>query len=233
MKHKILFPLMLCLASPALAAEEKPMEKQESTVTVQGQSEVMVEPDLAVVSLGVVQSAPTAGSAQTRANQTMQTILDAIRQLGIPDKAIQTTRITLSPEYAARRTEAPVVSGYRASNTLSIRLEDLDLAGRVLDAATNVGGNEIQGIQFDLKDDTAARLQALREAVRSAHAKAEVMAEALGMKLGRVIEIAESNVQIRPVFQATRMMEQSSAAPVAPGQITVSAQVTLRCALEK
>ena len=206
---------------------------KEATVTVQGRSEVSVEPDQAVVRLGVTHSAATAGEAQRQVNRQMQAVLEAVRGLGLPDQAVQTTQISLSPEYTTRRGEPPMVSGYRATNTVSIRIDRLEMAGRVFDAATEVGGNEIQGINFDLKDDTQARLQALREAVRSAHAKAAVMAAALGMKLGRVIELSESIAQTRPMLQQTRMMEAASGAPVAPGQITVAATVTLRCALEQ
>lgn len=218
-----------------MSAEEA--KEKDSIVAVQGQAEIQAKPDQATVRVGVTQMAPTAGQAQQRVNQRMQAIFEELSGLGVADDAIQTAQLTLSPVYSRyERDQAPTITGYQASNTLSVRLDDLNLVGPVLDAVTKAGGNEIKGVNFDLKDDSEIQKKALAQAVRNAVTKAGVMAEALGMKLGRVIELSESTVQIRPVFQQQARFAAAEAAaptPVAPGQVSVSAQVSLRCALVK
>ncbi len=225
--------LLLALSSNPVRAEE-PMDK-ESTVNVQAEAEILSRPDRATVTLGVGHAAPTADQAQSRVNEKMQAVMKSLRGLGVPEDAVQTVSISLNPTYAPpNRGDAPRITGYQASNTVSIRLDKLDLVGPVLDAATGMGGNEIQGIQFDLKDDEDLRQAALAQATKKAYAKAQVMAEALGLKLGRVIELNESPTQVRPLYQQARALALSDApTPVAAGQISVQASVTLRCALEK
>lgn len=231
MRRILLVFVASALACVPLSAEE-PMEK-ESTVSVQGEAEIFARPDLATVTLGVAQTAATADQAQSRVNEKMQAVMGALRDLAVPEHAIRTVGVNLSPTYPpASRGETPVITGYRASNTVSIRIDKLELVGPVLDAATRVGGNEIQGIQFDLKDDSEIRQTALAQATKKAYAKAGVMAEALGLKLGRVIELSESSSPVRPLYQQARVMSEA-AAPVSVGQVTVTASVILRCALEK
>ncbi len=230
----ILAPLLLWTMTSLPVRAEEPMEK-ESTVNVQGEAEILSRPDQATVTLGVGHAAPTADQAQSRVNEKMQAIMKSLRDLGVPEDSIQTVSISLNPTYAPpSRGDAPMITGYQASNTVSIRLDRLEQVGPVLDAATHMGGNEIQGIQFDLKDDEDLRRAALAQATKKAYAKARAMAEALGLKLGRVIEINESPTQVRPLYQQARALTLSDAStPVASGEISVRALVTLRCALER
>ncbi len=229
----ILAPLLMMTMASVSARAEEPMEK-ESSVNVQGEAEILSRPDQATVTLGVGHAAPTADQAQARVNEKMQAVMQSLRDLGVPEESIQTASISLNPTYAPpNRGDAPLITGYQASNTVYIRLDRLDQVGPVLDAATRMGGNEIQGIQFDLKDDEDLRQAALAQATKKAYAKAQAMAAALGLKLGRVIELNESPTQVRPLYQQARALAVSDApTPVASGQISVRALVTLRCALE-
>jgi len=205
--------------------------KPVSELHVSGVAEVRLDPDLAQVRLGVTEEAPVAGDAQAAVNQVAQAILDAVEALGIDSNEIQTSRLTLHPVYEHGERRKPKVVGFRASNTVSIRVHDLTLLGPVIDGAVSAGGNEVQGIQFLLEYDDSARLQALQQAVAEAQGKAQAMAEALGQPLGRVLQAQEGGAQVRrPMYQEAMVMRASAAdasTPVAQGKVTVSATVNL------
>jgi hypothetical protein len=114
---------------------------------------------------------------------------------------------------------------------VSVRLEDLSLVGPTIDSAMEAGANQLQGVNFALRDDFSARQEALKEAVEEASQKAKTISEALELKLVEVIEVNEGSVSIRVPpqrFEAARAQVQAASAPVSPGQLTVSASVTIR-----
>ena len=226
------------LALPAQG--QSATEKEPSILTVTGLGEVRIAPDEATVQLGVSRQRGTAREAQEQVNEVAQEILTAVTQLGIKAEHIQTSELRLSPVYSTRRpgfSDEPRVVAYRASNRVSVRLENLSLVGSVIDAAMQVGGNQLQGVHFALRNDLSAREQALKEAVKEASQKAKVISEALDVRIIEVIEVNEGSVSIRLPqnrFQASRefsSVEQLAAPippPVSPGQLTVSARVTIR-----
>ena len=122
----------------------------------------------------------------------------------------------------------PTVVGYRADNSVQVTLADLTRVGPAIDAAISAGANRVLGLTFSLEDDSAMQLAAIRAATGQAAAKAEAIAEALGRELGSVIEAREGGVSVRPVA-APRMAAEMAmdGAPVAPGEVSVSASVTL------
>lgn len=208
------------------------------SLTVRGSAEVSVEPDHATVRLGVLSQKPAAAEAQREANQVAGHILENLRELGIEERQIQTSELQLSPVYAnsnprAAQPEEPKIVAYRASNVVSVRLEDLSRIGPAVDAGLAAGANRLEGVAFGLKNDLPARRDALRQAVEEARSKAQTMAEALGVRLGDVLSLDEGGVSIDvPRMALARGMAFSEASdastPVASGRITVSAQVTLR-----
>ncbi len=231
-RRAVFLTATLTLFSMTSAAEASHNEhKAEPELHVAGSAEVRMEPDLAQVRLGVTEEASDAGEAQGAVNRVANAILEAVTGLGIDKAEIQTSRLTLHPVYDHSERRKPRVIGFRASNTVSIRVHDLTLLGPVIDQAVGAGANEVQGVQFLLDDDEAARLQALQDAVAEAKAKAEAMAEALGQPLGRVLRASEGSAQVhRPVYQEAVMMRATvadSSTPVAQGKVTVSAQVSL------
>lgn len=223
------------LGGTAIAQQTPP--NPVPSVTVVGNGEVRVEPDLATVRLGIQVQAQTAQDAQSQASATAQKILNAVVKVGVDRKDIQTGSLSLYPVYNDGRpnqTAPPEVVAYRAQNTVTIRVLDLKKVGAVVDATVAAGANEIQGIEFGLINDEAARRQALQLAARAARTKAEAIASALGVKLGSILEIVEGNDQVVPVRMARlEMMNGAPAnAPVEPGQIGVSANVTVRFRVE-
>lgn len=210
-----------------------------TTVAVSGDAELRVDPDLATVSLGVTAQAEDAGEAQAQVNRTASAILQAVRDLEIEEDAVQTSRLSLSPVYDNRRPregqmepQEPRIVGYRASNVVSVRLDDLTKVGPVIDATVKAGANQVQGVSFSLEDDADTRMKALGQAVEAAKAKAETVAEALGMKLGRALQVEESGISMeRPqmAYQEMAMrVSNSGGAQVSSGQVAVNARVEVR-----
>lgn len=214
-----------------------------ATVAVSGDAEVRVDPDLATVDLGVTAQAEDAGAAQSQVNRTAAAILEAVQGLGIEEDAVQTSRLSLSPVYDNRRPregqmepQEPRIVGYRASNVVSVRLSDLTKVGPVIDATVKAGANQVQGVSFSLEDDAAARSDALSQAVEAARAKAATVAETLGLKLGRVLQVEESGISMeRPQMAHQEMAMRVSdvgGTPVSSGQVGITARVEVRYELE-
>ena len=208
------------------------------TLIVSGSGQARVAPDVATVRLGVVAQAPSARAVQDQVNRAASAVLDAIRKVGIPAEEIQTSGLSLSPLYSQNRsgneTQAPRITGYQANDTVSVRVTDLAKVGPVIDAGLGAGANTLDGVDFGLRNDEAARAQALADAARAARAKAETLAKALGVRLGEILEVAEGGVSVSPPpyprFGGTRAMAEVAMAPtpVSAGQVGVEASVTIR-----
>src|SRR5262249_55523630 len=139
---------------------------------------------------------------------------------------------TLSPVYAPRSPEsrdAPRIVAYNASNSVSVRLTNLTMVGSVIDAGLKAGANQLDGVQFGLRNDLPARQEPLKKTVHEDHSKAQVMAEALRVNLVEVIEASEGGVSVVPFSEApAARLAIAADTPVSPGQIQVQANVTNR-----
>ena len=209
-------------------------QQQNSTVTVFGRGEVSAPPDLAVVRLGAVAQAEKAGAAQDQVNTTVRAILKGIKALGIPEEKIGTVQLTLSPVYGnrskgpAEEPREPAIIGYRAGNVVRVMVDDLKILGTVVDTGLAAGANRVEGISFDLKDDSGYRRQALGLAARDAQSKAESIAGAMGVQLGRVRSVSEGRVNlVRPQMDAVAVYAAREAAPIQPGQLQIEASLTV------
>lgn len=231
MKAIVLSFLLVALPTGEVRAQSSESDSRP-VLTVSGSAQVRVTPDLATVRLGVVQQATTAGSAQDDVNGVAGRMLDAFGAAGVQERHIQTSRLTLTPIYSRQRPGEtdPRIIAYRAANTVTVRVEDLDLLGAVIDAGLGAGANQLQGVTFGLMDDLPARESALAEAIGEARRKAQVMAEALGVRLLAVLSVSEGGVSIqRPMMEGRMMaMQEAVATPVSAGEMTVSANVSIR-----
>jgi uncharacterized protein YggE len=233
-KASKLLVISLALAAPLAAQGGK--DAGPPILTVSGTGQARVAPDEATVRLGVLAQAPTAREAQARVNRSAQAVLDAVRKLGVPAERIQTTGLSLSPQYAQGRPDSqgpPRIAGYQAANTVRVLLEDLSQVGPVIDAGLTSGANNLDGVEFGLRNDAVARAAALTEAVRSARTKAEALARALRVRLVEIAEVAEGGVSISPPpspFRGRVAMaaEAMVATPVSAGEVGVDASVTVR-----
>lgn len=227
----------LMAALPAIARADH-AKRQESTLTVNGQAEVLAMPDRALVNLGAEAQEKDASDAIAKVNGIMNDALRNIKKLGIDDAAIQTTQVNLFPVYENLKADDPGpanVVAYRANNSVQVTVDDLSLVGKVIDAANAVGADRQNGVDFQLKDDTEVKASALKLAAQQARAKAQALADALGVRLVEVRSVDESGVNIvHPYTPGPMMMRAQSAAetPVETGQMKIQANVTLVYAIE-
>ena len=194
-------------------------------VTVTGSAQVQVQPDTAIVSLGVETNADTASAALTQNNQQMQALIDALTSGGITREDIQTQTVQLYPRYnqPGDTQTVPAVVGYTAQNTVSLTIRDITQTGQVLDAAVSAGGNTINSIQFIVSDPTEALNTARVQAVENARQKAEQLAGLAESSLGPILEMIESPSPINPGIIVAGLQDTTrGAVPVEPGTQTVS-----------
>ena len=217
-----------------LLAQSTNPEARPPVLVVNGTAQILVAPDEATVRLGIVRQAANAQTAQEQARSVAQEILNALGRAGVAANQIQTARLVLSPVYAPRSPEsrdAPKIVAYNAANTVSVRLQNLTLVGPVIDAGLKAGANQLEGVQFGLRNDLPARQEALKRAVEEARGKAQTMAEALRVNLGEVLEASEGGISVVDhveAFTASRALVAAPETPVSPGQIQVNANVTIR-----
>lgn len=224
----------LCFATLAAAVPALANETAQPSITVTGAGQVSAAPDMAQVSAGVVTESARAADAVKATSAAMQKVLAALDAAGIERKRVQTNRFDVSPVYAdgSPRGGRPSIVGYRATNQVQVEVHGVDKVGAVLDALVGAGANELGGISFGITEPAPLLDDARRKAIADARRKAELYAREAGVALGRVIDIDETGGGGGPVPVAYgRMMADAVAAPVAPGQLDLSASVTVRFAI--
>src|SRR4051794_16140134 len=162
-KNVLMSVIFLTLAAPLAAQTPRPGGSGEArdgefpVLTVSGSGQARVSPDEATVRLGVLAQAPTAREAQDRVNRAANAVLEAIRKAGVPAERIQTTGLSLGPQYAQGRpdSQGPRITGYQATNTVNVLLDDLAKVGPVIDAGLAAGANNLDGVEFGLRNDGA------------------------------------------------------------------------------
>ena len=218
--------------TPTAATAVPAPQGMPTLVNVVGTYEERLTPDMAIVSLGVQTTGTTAAEASNTNNELMTAVIEAIKAAGIEDADIQSTNIGLSPVYAQPSRDdpntPPTITGYRATNTVSVRVLDLDQVGAVLSAGLGAGANQLGGISFALQDRTQPYLDALAAATLDARRKADAIAVAAGMVVGGIVEITEQSGGIpRPLAASVAYAERGfgGAAPIEAGEIVVQARV--------
>ena len=197
-------------------------------LTVTGEGRVSSAPDMATVNLGVQRDARDAGAAMAAASDAAAAVLATLEEAGIEARDIQTTRIGLDPRYARQADNSPPrITGYIASNDLSVHVRDLAVLGSVLDAVVAEGANSFRGLSFGVSDSTALSDAAREAAVKDAAARAQTLAEAAGITLGPIQSMAEGGGAVVPQPMMRGAMMAEAAVPVAQGEIDVTARVTI------
>ncbi len=195
----------------------------EKVVTVTGEATVSVPPDTAVIRIGVSSLEKTAREAGEANAKQMTAVLAAIKASGIAERDIQTSRLSLQPQYDPNK-GGTRLTGFQANNQVTIRIRDIDSLPIVLDRAIAAGANEMSGIEFVVSEQSKLLDQARDEAIADARRKAELYAKAAGAKLGQVISISEEGTAPQPrAMQAVR----AGAVPIAPGEQTLRAIVSV------
>lgn len=219
---------VFAVLAAGIAAAQEP-----ARVVAHGEGSATAKPDQVRIQIGVTTQAATAQEAGAQnAKQSAAVIAELKQQLGAGAE-YQTSNYSLYPTYRSQRDGGkPTISGYQANNLVEVRLSDVSLAGKAVDAATKSGANQVQGIHFSLKDEQKVRVEALAKAAAQARTNVQALASALGLKIVRVVRVEDGEpVRVMPVRaeMMMRSMAADSAAPtpVEAGTIDVQATVTV------
>ena len=226
---------LLVLATAAVAGIGRPEaaggadEEARLGITVTGTGRVESVPDEAVFSLGVSTDGETARDALAANSVAMRRVLAALDSAGIDRKDVKTETVSVGQyDY-----EGKSRSGFTARNSVSVRIRDLARAGGVLEAAARAGANEVQGPMLTRSDRDAHEAEALKKAVANARKRAEALADAAGVELGRVTAISEGfSGGPEPVFGMRATADAASSAPIRPGTEEIQATVTVTFDIE-
>jgi uncharacterized protein YggE len=200
------------------------------TLTVTGLGRVAVRPDIADLRLGVTVTEPTVEAARSKSAGALTAVLDRLKALGIRDRDVRTSIVSVNPQYDYARQDAPPrLVGYQFTNLVVAIIRDIDTVGDAIDAALGAGATTIDQISFRVEDQSAAEAEAREAAVRDARARAETFAAAAGVPIDGVAAILEGAGAIpypRP-FERMALTAKDSGTPVEPGENEVTATVTI------
>lgn len=230
MKHHAILTALVAgalLTAPALADSNFP-----PSISVSGEATISVPPDQAEIEAGTTTDAKTAREAADANNVTMNKLLSALKAANIDVKDVQTSRLSLQPQYAPNH-NPPTVTGYRASNQVSVRLHDITKIASTIDALVSAGATDIGGINFTVSNASKLLDDARMQALADAHRKAEIYAKAAGVALGTPLSISEDGIAPIPIFRAKMAAAPMAATPVAPGQETLSVTVHASWAIKQ
>jgi uncharacterized protein YggE len=211
--------LLICLLLPLGSAGAL-----DRLVTVTGEGMVSVPPDMATIHLGVTTQAASAREASDANVRRMTALLTAIKGGGIGESDIQTSSLSLQPQMGGGNT--PRITGFQASNQVTVKVRDLSALSSLLDKTIAAGANDVSGIEFTVSDRSKALDRARRDAIDDARRKAELYAAAAGTKVGAVATITEMTHQppVRPMMHS---MREAASVPIQPGEQKLQVSVTV------
>lgn len=209
----------------------------ETTLSISAEGSVNREPDIAFLNAGVQTQGDTAQAAMSANATAMNGVFDALAAANVDRKDMQTSNFSLQPQYDySNRSngEPPRLTGYQASNQLTVRVRDLDNLGQTMDALVGAGGNTFSGLRFALEDDRAAKNAARDIAMKEAISRAELYAAASGYEVARVVTISESGgYSPQPMAMMAQARSVESATPIASGEVGYSVSVNVTFELRK
>ncbi|NTF08016.1 SIMPL domain-containing protein [Agrobacterium rubi] len=229
------------LAAVPVVASAQENTKREPVISVSGEGDAAVAPDMAILSFSVVKQAQTAAAALKDNSATMKEVQAALKTAGIADRDMQTSNFSVQPLYKQFEPKdgvyvAPEITGYQVNNGLTVRVRDISKLGEILDRSVTLGINQGGDISFTNDKPEATITEARKAAVADAMAKAKTLAESAGVKLGRVLEISENMQRPMPMPQTmmrAAAMEKSDSVPVAAGENTYKVSVNVTFSLEQ
>ena len=225
MKLSLVSAAVWMMVAGAVAAQD-----DGSVLSVSGEGQVAVAPDMAVISLGVVHVDETAGDAMAKVSADATALIAVLSEQGIEARDIQTSQLNVNPVWSGFDSTDRQITGFEARNAVTVRVRDLEGLGGVLDQVLDVGANTFNGLQFQLQDPSAAEAEARAAAVRDAMEKAAQLSAAAGVGLGPVLSLSEGgqNAPRPEMFAAAR----SADVPIAAGELVVTSRVSMSFSLE-
>jgi uncharacterized protein YggE len=233
------FKVAMALAAAGLpsggAAQSPPITQSISgtRLDINVTGEVTRVPDLAIISGGVVSRAATATAALQDSATRMARVFAALKAAGIANRDIQTSNVSLSPEYRYPANQAAELVGYTASNAVTVGFHDLRNAGKILDALVAQGANQISGPALTVDKPDAALDEARAQAIATGRARADLYARSLGLRVVRVVSVSESGASYpapppMPMYARAEMAQAKTV--IEPGEQKL--QVTLSMTFE-
>ena len=226
--------LLAALAGPIFGPRQilatDPANPAEHTISVSGTGRMIISPDIADLRLGVTAEATTVAAARDANARAMSDVIAALRKVGIAERDIQTTTLSLTPVNAYPSDgQRPRLTGYSLSNAIVVTIRNLDQVGDAIDGALGAGATSMDGIAFRVADQAAAEKQAREAAMAEAKAKAQTLASAAGVSISGVAAISETVAPIPyPVYYGARdEAAVDVATPVQPGTNEVSVTVSV------
>ena len=197
---------------------------------VVAQGTVKRVPDVAIISAGVITTARDAKSAMASNATAMARVLGALRSAGVAERDMATAQIGLSPQYRYVENQPPIVTGYQANNSVTVRFRDIAKSGAILDALVSAGANQINGPTLTIDKSEAAQDEARADAIKTARARAELYARAAGLTVKRIVAISETSTMSGPPpmpYVRAQMADASAKSEVVPGEQDVGVSVNV------
>jgi len=196
-------------------------------ISVTGTGTVTLKPDIAKAQIGVQTFDVDAQVAVAENNDKTQGIIEAIKRLGVADKDIQTTQFSVIPQRDWSKPD-PNIIGFQVNNTIVVGIRDLDSVGSVLQASVDAGANNIFGLIFTVDDPTPYKNEARVKAIEDARQRAESMAKASGVKVGKPVSIVEASAGVPPVYRTTLDKAGAEASvPIEVGELEITVTVNV------
>ena len=215
--------------APQGAAAPADSAFRATTLNLSAYGEVKAAPDMATISLGVQTQASSAAAAMSRNAEQMSRVVAALKASGVAARDIQTSGLSLNAQYAYADNQPPRLTGYQASNTVTITVNDLARLGATIDAVVGAGANQVNGISFGLRDPGKAEDQARLAAVKALQDKAQLYASATGHRVLRLINLSEGGgnaISPPPMpMQAYALRADKASTPVEAGELTVRVDI--------
>jgi uncharacterized protein YggE len=233
MRKLILLLITLTMLPTLIYSQEAERKPWPPSVTANGEAVVTVEPDQAEIDIGVVTQARNAPDAAKENAEKLARVTAEVKKILAKGDEVKTAGYSLSPNYRyPREGGKPEITGYTATNIIRIKTRSLEKVGKLIDAGMQSGANTINRLAFTLRDEHSAQLEALRLASAKARAKAEEMANGLGLKVIKILSVTEGERGVRPIVMAQSRgtpMEAVAAAPtpIESGTIEVRSSVSL------
>jgi len=233
MRATLLAAALSAASLPATAAAQPaPVGVAAGTrLDIAATGEVSRVPDVAIVSTGVVTRAASAGDALAQNAARLERVRAALRRAGIAERDVQTSSVGLNPDYVYAEGQPPRLTGYQATNQLTVRFRDIRVSGRIIDALVAEGANQISGPTLTIDRPEAALDEARTRALAVGRARAELYARSLGLRVVRLVSVSEGGGPVSgPVPMAAMRAERSADTAIVPGEQQLS--VTLQMSFE-
>jgi len=232
-------PFEVKTMQPADQATATPGDNRRVTrVMITGDSTVQAQPDTAILTISVVTQNRTAIQAQQDNATKTDAVVRALKAAAGTGAEVKTSGYSVQPQRVYKENQPPTITGYEVRNTVTVTTSDLNKLGAIIDAAAQAGSNDISGIAFTLRQDRPARDRALGEATQEAVGKARMIANALGGRVVRIVEVQEEGFQQRPpvpVYQTENFLagaKSAVATPIEVGSLEITSRVQVIAEVE-